>query len=113
LWATGEVTAYSASDIRLKKNINNIEKPLDIINKLNPVTYNWNEKAKELNSSKTDDVDAGLIAQEVEEVLPNLVHEMGNGYKSIDYIKVIPYLVGAIKEQQKQIDELNNKLNIK
>jgi len=66
--ATGEITAYQASDIRLKQNIVPIEKSLDVIDKINPVTYNWNDKAKELNSTKTDDIDSGLIAQELEKI---------------------------------------------
>lgn len=110
--ASGEITAYSASDIKLKKNIKPIKSALDIIGEMNPVNYNWNDKAKELNSSKTDDVDAGLIAQELEEVLPNLVHTMRNGYKSIDYVKLVPYLIAGMKELQKQIDELKEKINI-
>ena len=48
--ATGEVTAYQTSDERLKINVKPIENALETINKLNPVSYNWNDKAKELNS---------------------------------------------------------------
>lgn len=108
LYATGEVTAYQTSDINLKKNINNIESSLDIINELRPVTYNWNDVAKRINPLKTDNLDSGLIAQELEEILPNLVHTNDNGYKSIDYIKLIPYLIAAIKELKKEINLLNN-----
>src|SRR5690606_2612963 len=64
--ATGEVTAYVASDRRLKENITPITSALDYINRLNPVTYNWNVKAKELNPNKPNGLDYGLIAQEVE-----------------------------------------------
>ncbi|WP_321425008.1 tail fiber domain-containing protein [uncultured Bacteroides sp.] len=108
--ATGEVTAYSASDKRLKKNIKPIESGLEVIDKLNPVTYNWNSTAKELNSNKTDVIDVGLIAQEVEKVLPEIVHPIYANYKSIDYIKLIPYLISAIKEQQEEINILKNKI---
>ena len=104
LLATGEITAYQTSDIRLKENIIPIENATEIINKLNPVTYNWNDKAKELNSNKTDKTDIGLIAQELQEVLPNAVGEMYNGeYLGIDYVKVIPYLISAIKELSEEV----------
>lgn len=108
LYATGEVTAYQTSDTRLKENVTNVSNSLRILDTLRPVTYNWNDVAKQINPTKTDDEDVGLIAQELEEVLPNLVHTMDNGYKSIDYIKLIPYLIGAIKELKKEINLLNN-----
>lgn len=110
LTCSGEVTAYSASDIRLKTNIKPIMSAIDVINKLNPVTYNWNEKAKELNPLKDDSTEYGLIAQELEEVLPELVHPIYDGeYKSIDYVKIVPLLIGAIKELQLEINKLKNK----
>ena len=105
--ATGEITAYSASDKRLKSNIKSIGNSLDIINQLNPVSYNWNEKAKELNSNKTDKKDVGLIAQELKEVLPELVHTVYNDeYLSVDYVKLIPYLIGAIQGLTAKINTL-------
>ncbi len=109
--ANGEVTAYSTSDKRLKKNIKPINNSLSIINKLNPVSYNWNEKAKELNPNKDNKKDVGVIAQELEKVLPNLVHNIYSDeqYKGVDYIKLIPYLIGAIQELTTEINKLKNK----
>jgi hypothetical protein len=52
----------------------------------------------------------GVIAQEVEKVLPQLVHDRENGYKGVDYAKLTGLLIEAIKEQQKQIDDLKSKL---
>lgn len=110
LSVSGEITAYSSSDIRLKENINPLNNSLSIINKLNPVSYNWNEKAKELNPNKSDKIDVGLIAQELEQVLPNFVHPIYNDdYLSIDYVKLIPYLIGSIKELNNKIITLENK----
>jgi hypothetical protein len=107
--ATGEVTAYTTSDKRLKKNIKTIDNALDIINKIRPVSFNWNDKAKELNSSKTDTIEFGIIAQELEKILPNTVKNMyGGEYKGIDYIQIIPYLIAAIKEQNSVIQEQNS-----
>ena len=104
--ATGEVTAYSASDLRLKTNIKPIMSAIDVINKLNPVQYNWNNKAKELNPLKTDSIEYGLIAQELEVVMPELVHEIYGKYKSIDYVKLVPILIKAMQEQQIKIENL-------
>ena len=102
--ATGEITAYSTSDKRLKSNVVSIANALETVNKLNPVSYNWNEKAKELNPNKTDKTDTGLIAQELQEVLPNIVGGMYDGeYLGIDYVKIIPYLISAIKELSEEV----------
>jgi hypothetical protein len=108
--ATGDVTAFQTSDKRLKKNINKLNNSLEIINKLNPVSYNWNKKAKELNSTKTDDKNFGLIAQELEEILPELVHNMYNEekIKGIDYIQLIPFLIKSIQELNEEINKLKN-----
>ena len=108
--ATGEVTAYSASDVRLKTDVTTLKDSLRIIELLNPVSYKWNSLAKELNPLKNDNTDYGLIAQELECVMPELVHPIYDGeYKSIDYVKIIPLLIGAIKELQLEINELKNK----
>lgn len=105
--STGEITAYVASDRRLKENIKPIVSALDYINKLNPVSYNWNAKAKELNPMKSDSLDYGLIAQEVENVLPGVVHGIfDDKYKSIDYIKLIPIMIAAIKELKQKVNKL-------
>ena len=110
--ASGEISAYLTSDESLKKNIKTIDNSLSIINQLNPVSYNWNKKAKELNPAKTDKKDVGVIAQELEKVLPNLVHNMydGEDIKGVDYVKLIPYLIGAIKELSTEITELKKQI---
>ena len=105
--STGEITAYVASDRRLKHNITPLSSSLDIIDKLNPVSYYWNAKAKELNPMKSDSLDYGLIAQEVENVLPGVVHGIfDDKYKSIDYIKLIPIMIAAIKELKQKVNKL-------
>jgi len=94
-------TQFNAtSDKKLKKNIKTIENALDTVQQLRGVTYTWKE----------NDADSmGLIAQEVEKVLPELVNQTENG-KSIAYPNMIGLLIQAIKEQQEQIDELKAKL---
>lgn len=107
----GEVTAYSSSDKRLKKNIKSITNSLDIIEKLNPVQFNWNQKAKGLNKEKDERNNYGLIAQEVEEILPELIHPIYDKYKSVDYEQLIPILIQSIKELKEEVDTLKNKIN--
>jgi hypothetical protein len=73
--------------------------------------YSYNSLAKGLNATLPD-FDYGLIAQDVKDIMPNIVHSMFNGeYLGIDYIKLIPILISAIKEQQSQISELKKMLN--
>ena len=98
--ATGNVTAYS--DINLKENINKLDSALDKLETINGYTYNFKD-----NPSVPK---AGLIAQEVEEILPEAVATNEEGIKSIDYNGTIALLVEAIKEQQKQIDDLRKEL---
>ena len=96
--ATGDIAAAnfnSTSDISLKDNIQTIVNPLDKITKLNGVTFNWKENQKP---------SIGVIAQELEKVLPELVTQ--GDVKSVNYNGLIGLLIEAIKEQQKQIDEL-------
>ena len=107
--ATGEVTAYSASDVRLKTDVTTLKDSLRIIELLNPVSYKWNSLAKELNPLKDNNTDYGLIAQELETVMPELVHSIYDGkYKSIDYVKIIPHLICAIKQLKMEVDHLKS-----
>jgi hypothetical protein len=101
--ATGDIIAYFSSDVKLKDNISAIESPLEKISKINGVSFNWNDKQSVYETGKKD---YGVIAQEVEEVLPELVTTRDSGYKAVRYEKIVPLLIEAIKEQQHQIDEL-------
>ena len=110
--ATGEVTAYSSSDINLKTKINPLLNGLEIVNKLNPKTFNWNDKALELASYKNkEQVEAGLIAQEVEEVIPSIVGDVFDQYKGIKYEMLTPYLISAIQELSERVKYLEHALN--
>jgi hypothetical protein len=96
-----ETNYATSSDARLK-NVLGKAKGLEIVNKLNPVNFEWKESKK---------VQDGLIAQEVEEVIPNAVHVNEAGYYSMDYSKVVTPLIKAIQEQQEQIDALQSEIN--
>ena len=105
--ATGDVVAYVSSDERLKNNIELISNPIEKVQSLRGVTWEWNDNASEAAKQSPN---LGVIAQEVEKVLPQLVHDRENGYKGVDYSKLTGLLIEAIKEQQKQIDELKSRL---
>ncbi len=107
LHAEFDITAYSSttqSDKRLKKEIKNIEYNDEIL-KLNPVSFKWND----VNKSNTSNV--GFIAQELEEILPNLVKDGTDSYKSVNYTGLIPYLVKHIQKLENRIVDLENKIN--
>jgi len=90
------------SDQRLKKEIQPLEQSLAKITDLEGVNFKWNEKS----NRDTLDQKVGFIAQQVEEVLPELVSEGEDGYKRVNYIEVIPYLVEAIKELKQENEKL-------
>jgi len=115
LQVAGDIIANSiagSSDNRFKTNILAIENPLQKVLKLRGVTFDW--KTKEFpNRMFSENRSVGFIAQEVEQVLPELVQTENNteGYKSVQYDKVVALLVEAIKEQQKQIESLKIQVN--
>jgi len=108
-----DVVAYASSDKRLKENVKPLDNALDKINKINGVEFDWIEGKDEHGNSvhSNEGHDVGVIAQEIEEVLPEVVHTRDNGYKAVKYEKIVPLLIEAIKEQQQQINELKEKLN--
>ena len=105
--AAGDITAYYSSDERLKENITNIKEPLQKLSYINGVEFDWIPK-EGIHSNEGHDV--GVIAQQVEKVLPELVTDRENGYKAVRYEKIVALLIEAVKEQQLQIDELKSKL---
>jgi hypothetical protein len=115
LRANGSLTTVNlseSSDIRIKSDIKTISSSLDSIKLLNPVTY-YNEKSKM--------EDSGLIAQEVEPIIPHLVSttevdhkgETIEDFKSLSYTGIIPYLIGSIKELSAKVDSLEKQLEAK
>lgn len=99
-----------ASDERYKKNVKPLENSLDKIKQLIPVSYEWKkEEYQEKNFQNGKQI--GLIAQDVEKVLPILVSTDSDGYKSIDYTKINVLLIEAIKVQQKSIEDLRTEVN--
>ncbi len=107
-YVTTNITAYYSSDISLKDNIRPIESAIFKVKQIRGVEFDWNEKSTEIQQEKGHDV--GLIAQEVEKVLPEVVQIREDGIKAIAYEKVVPLLVEAIKEQQTLIEDLSNRI---
>jgi hypothetical protein len=108
LTVTGDVVAFygSSSDKRLKDNIIEIKNPLSKILSIKGVEFEWNNNSK-IYSGK----DYGLIAQDVQKIAPHLVKQREDGYLGLKYDGVIPFLVGAIKEQQKTIESLEERIS--
>ena len=108
LRSAGDVVAYYSSDERLKNNIKTINKPIYKLKKLKGVEYEWNDLQDTYPSGS---LDSGIIAQDVQKVLPQIVKERNDGYLGVRQERLVGLLIEGIKDQQKQIDEL--KLQIK
>lgn len=93
----------SLSDVNQKENIHDLVDAIDIINQIRPVSFNWKENGV---------LSYGVIAQEIEEVLPELVSTNSAGVKSVAYSQIIPFLVQVIQEQHKEIQNIKAVLNL-
>jgi hypothetical protein len=102
----GDIVAFWTSDKNLKDNIKNIEAPLEKITQLNGVTFDWNNK-----QSLHEGSDVGVIAQDVEKVIPEAVTTRDDGYKAVKYEKIIPLLIESIKELKEKNEALEAKIN--
>lgn len=103
-------TINQVSDIRLKKNISPLTGVIDKLNVIQGISYEWdldNDAGVLLKEGKQ----IGVIAQEVEEVFPELVTTNEKGYKMVDYIKLTPILLEVIKEQQQAIELLRSRVS--
>ncbi len=110
LTVSGDVIAYgSPSDISLNMNVKPIENALDKVMKLKGVSFTWKEDTSASCMTNIKD-DIGFIAQEVKEVIPELVRKNDNCLLSLRDKGIIPILVEAIKEQQCQIEYLKSKI---
>lgn len=118
IYATQDITAYwddvaashiwpsgVLSDSRVKLNPSNIANSLGKVMSLNGVYFTWDEEKQ----TKYKGRDVGVIAQEVEKILPEIVNENKDGYKEVQYHKIIPLLIECIKDLKKEIDELKSK----
>ena len=105
--ATGDITAFYSSDERLKENIEVIPDALNKVKQIKGVSFDWKENISDVTSKTGHDI--GVIAQDIEAILPELVTTRDSGYKAVSYEKIVALLIEAIKDQQLQIDELKSK----
>ncbi len=109
--ATDDITAFYSSDVALKEDIKNIENPLESLKKLNGVLFNW--KDSWINKQGGEDgyfvrkKDVGVIAQEVEKVLPEAVAQRKDGIKAVKYDRLTCLLIEAVKVLSDKVEKLN------
>lgn len=97
-----DIIAFYSSDERLKENVNKIVNSKEVVKNLTGYSFDWKEEADR------EGKDFGIMAQEVEKVLPELVHERPDGFKSVDYVKLIPYLIEEVKRLDAEVEELKS-----
>jgi len=119
MYAAGNITAYS-SDERLKENIETIPDALGKIDKIRGVYFDWKDIVRDLGFNPGVVHDTGVIAQEIEEVVPEAVKPApfdfgengisisGKNYKTVQYEKIVPLLIQAVKELKDRVDNLEN-----
>lgn len=100
---------YHSSDKRWKKNIETVDSALAKIEALRGVTYEWRTDEFE-NKHFSQGTQLGLIAQEVEAVVPEIVSTGDDGYKAVEYANLVALLIEAVKEQQQIINRQNEKI---
>ena len=110
VYITGNLCATSTncvSDIRYKKNITSLQSSLNNVLRLKGVNYDW-RKEEFPEQNFTTQRQTGFIAQELEAIYPEMVATDGNGYKSVDYARLTPVLVEALKELHQKIEALES-----
>ena len=112
--ATNEITAYYSSDARLKENVTTIENALDKLKTLSGVMFDWKddiirEKGGE-DGYFVRKHDTGIIAQDVEKVLPEVVATRDDGFLAVRYEKLAGLIIQAIKELAGEVDEIKKRI---
>ena len=120
-FAAGNITAY-ASDMRLKGNIKTIQNALYKVCQISGVTYDWNKNTKELGFIPSLESETGVLAQEIEKIIPDAVSiapfdrdengnsKSGENYLTVNYEKIIPLLIEAIKELKAEVETLKGQI---
>lgn len=107
MYASGDIIAFSASDISLKTDIVKIDQALSKVNSLDGVSFLWNDRATGKDGSQRQ---AGVIAQQVQKVLPEAVQLREDGNLGVAYEKLVPLLIEAIKDLSQEVTELKTRL---
>ena len=107
--ADGNITAFSTSDSRLKENVKVIPDALDKLKEINGVTFDWKEGFTDVHKFEGSDI--GVLAQEVEYSFPEIVKmNPRTGYRGVQYEKLTPLLIEAIKDLSKKVDKLEKEI---
>ena len=110
--ATNNITAYYSSDSRLKENVVRISDPMGKISAINGYMFDWTDDYVTANGGEDGYFvrkhDTGVIAQEIEQIMPECVATRDDGYMAVKYDRLVPLLIEAVKDLQRQIDELRN-----
>ena len=108
--ATDDITAFYSSDVSLKENIHNIPSASDKIEQLNGVLFDWKQDWIDTNGGEDGyfvrKSDVGVIAQDVEKVLPEIVGTRPNGIKAVKYDRLCALLIEGFKEMKQEIKKL-------
>ena len=104
--ASADIIAFSSSDERLKENVTPISDPIEKLSKIGGYEFDW----KDNDECSHTGHDVGVIAQEIEQVLPDIVTTRDSGYKAVKYEKLTALLIEVTKSQQAQIDELKRQV---
>jgi hypothetical protein len=103
IYAGADIVAYASSDIKLKENLSKIDNSLEKLSKISGYEYYWNSIAQEMHPERTT-LDVGVIAQEVQEVLPMAVVKREDGYLAVSYERIIPLLIESVKALKQELD---------
>ena len=101
-----DVVAFASSDERYKDNVTPIENPNEKLKQIGGYTFDWNDKHEVFKGQH----DVGVIAQEIEKVLPEIVETRESGYKAVKYEKIVALLIESNKELLKRIEDLESKI---
>ena len=108
IFATNDIVAYASSDRRLKTNINKISDPIEKLKQINGYMFDWIE-LENIHPHKGRDI--GIIAQEIENVIPEITTLRDNGFLAVKYEKIIPLLIECIKGNTFEIEKIKELYN--
>jgi|TARA_R100000654_G_scaffold22740_5_gene45014 hypothetical protein len=108
--ATNDITAFFSSDVALKENIHNISSPMEKVQNLNGVLFDWKQEFIDAKGGEDGyfvrKTDVGVIAQDVEKVLPEVVGTRPDGVKAVKYDRLCALLIECVKDLQTQVNDL-------
>lgn len=109
VYATGDIQGFQTSDMRLKDGVKPINNDLinAFLNELPAVEFDWNELAGDLAGQHSH----GVLAQDLQKIIPYAVGEKEDGYLGVNYVALIPVLLAIVQRQQEQIDRLIKELH--